>query len=123
MAGANVPAYVVIIFLMTLVGSIYLVFKYAEKGFPRMTYVTCSIGYFCTFGMLLVVPIDLAAVIIDRRNNSENSYHNDIQTLVSVYNSVFIPILILSNIVLVFEEYYNTDGKNALVNSYWLILV
>jgi len=107
---ADVTAYISTIFTMTFLACVYLVWKFAETGFPKVTYVTCIYGYFCTFALLLVVPIDLAAVIIDRRNDNETNYSQNFQDLVGSYNSVFIPILILSNVVLVFEEYYNTDG-------------
>ena len=108
--SVNVGAYIGFIFVVTFMCCVYLVFKYAEQGFPKHTYVTCVIGYFCTFALMLIVPIDLAAVIIDRRNNNNSTYHNDFSQLVGIYNGVFIPILVLSNLVLVFEEYYNTDG-------------
>jgi hypothetical protein len=107
---ADVTAYISTIFTMTFLACCYLVWKYAEVGFPKQTYITCIYGYFCTFALLLVVPIDLAAVLIDRRNNNETNYSRNFEDLVGSYNSVFIPILILSNVVLVFEEYYNTDG-------------
>lgn len=107
---ADVTAYISTIFTMVFLSCCYLVWKFAETGFPKMTYITCIYGYFCTFALLLIVPIDLAAVLIDRRNNNETEYSRNFHDLVGSYNSVFIPILILSNLVLVFEEYYNTDG-------------
>jgi ABC-type cobalt transport system substrate-binding protein len=72
------------------------------------------IGYYASFAILLLVPIDITAVIIDRRSTttgSDSDYNDTVQTLSAAYDAFFTIILILGSFVLVFEEYYNTDGN------------
>ena len=60
-------------------------------------------------------------MIIDRRSTSvgsDESYSDHEITLLFAYNSFFAIILILGNAVLVFEEYYNTDGQLTFTFAY-----
>lgn len=109
----DIDAYLGFVLTFLLIISLYVVFYYAESGFPKITYCTCVIGYYCAFGVLLAVPIDIATVVMDRRTSSSSvtqSYTAHIEKLSSLYNFFFTVILIWGNVVLVFEEYYNTDG-------------
>ena len=45
-----------------------IVFRFAESGFPWHTYITLSIGYFVAFGIIMLVPIDIATVVFDRKS-------------------------------------------------------
>lgn len=60
------------------------------------------------------MPIDIAAVIFDRRSTSigfDENYNATVTKLSVAYDTFFTLILILGSVVLVFEEYYNTDGN------------
>lgn len=63
----NIGAYVGVVYPILVVLSAGLVHLYAEPGFPWHSYITLTIGYFASFGILLLVPIDIAAVVIARR--------------------------------------------------------
>jgi len=101
--------------LFTALGiyTIWLVFHYAEPGFPWHSYITTIVGYFASFGLLIVVPIDIATSITFRKSSSYDvcdyydTYNNQ---LVSLYRVLFLIIFIMGNFVLSLEEYYNTDG-------------
>mmetsp|Transcript_7381 Transcript_7381/g.10461 ORF Transcript_7381/g.10461 Transcript_7381/m.10461 type:complete len:1010 (-) Transcript_7381:824-3853(-) len=93
--------------------SLGIVLYYAEPGFPWHTYITLFVGYYASFAILLLVPIDIAAVVVDRRSNvigSDSNYDSNKKHLSTAYDAFFTIILILGSFVLVFEEYYNTDG-------------
>lgn len=116
-SSVDISAYIGVVYPVLIFLSFFLVLYYAEPGFPWHSYITLSIGYFAAFGILLLVPIDLASVIVDRRSTlplSETSYLSDISVLSSAYSSFFTILLIFGSIVLVFEEYYNTDGKSVI---------
>ena len=89
---------------------------YAEPGFPWHSYITLIIGYYCSFGILLLVPIDIAVVVVDRRSTAsqqtgDSNYAANVHLLSTAYSVFFDLILVFGSFVLVFEEYYNTDGK------------
>lgn len=125
--GVNIPAYIGVIYPCLGFICFTIVFYYAEPGFPWHSYITLTIGqfwqsimaltltflqrisgYYVTFGILLLVPIDIAACVVDRR--SPGSYSADIKALSIAYTVFFDSILVMGSVVLVFEEYYNTDG-------------
>ena len=110
----NIPAYLAFMYTCLMVVCIGIVVYYAEPGFPWHTYLTLIVGYFCSFGVLLLVPVDIAVVIIDRRSTfplNDPTYNGHVKTLSAAYSTFFTIILIFGSFVLVFEEYYNTDGK------------
>jgi hypothetical protein len=89
-----------------------MVHHYAEPGFPFQTYFSLSLGYFCSFGILLIVPPDIASVVVSRRSeDSLGGYQSTVDFFFPIYNTFFTTIFILGSIILIFEEYYNTDGK------------
>lgn len=94
--------------------SISIVKFYAEPGFPWHTSFTVVICYFCSFGILLTIPPDIATAIVERnRSSSLDGYYNSISFLSVLYNTLFVIILVMGSVVLVFQEYYNTDGESA----------
>jgi len=98
-----------------------MVWRYAESGFPLITYVTNTIGYFVSFGIILVVPIDIATVIFDRRSifiGTDQQYNDNIVALQGWYSFFFSTIIVLG-FVLVFEEYFNTDGYFTVGSKLW----
>ena len=111
--NVNIDAYFGVIYTLLLLTVVYLVWYYAEEGFPYITYLTLSIGYFAAFGILFLVPIDLAACVIDRRATNPNYlpiYQEHRDRISLAYNVFFTIILIFNSFLLVFEEYLNTDG-------------
>lgn len=110
----DIPGYLGFMYTFLMIVCIVIVVYYAEPGFPWHTYLTLIIGYFCSFGVLLLVPIDIAVVIVDRRStfpSNDPTYNNHVKTLSAAYSTFFTIILIFGSFVLVFEEYYNTDGE------------
>ena len=110
----NVDAYFALLFIFLTFFCIFLVVFYAEKGFPWHTYITCVIGYFCGFGVLICVPIDIGAILIDRRSRTsgfDEAYAEHQKKISAVYTVFYTIILILCGFVMCVEEYYNTDGK------------
>lgn len=109
----DIFSYIGIIYPFLLLLSIVIVIYYAEPDFPWHSYITCTIGYFSSFGILLLVPIDISAIVIARRSTSSvlsSGYDYYISHLSQAYSTFFTLVLILGSVVLVFEEYYNTDG-------------
>jgi hypothetical protein len=116
MSQGSVAAYLTVMTVGLLPSCIYLVRYYAEPGFPWHEYITLTLGYYAGFAILLIVPIDIAFSIIDRRSTDSNldgdstRYVYDLHVLSKCYNVFFTMVLILSNVVLVYQEYYVTDG-------------
>lgn len=114
MEGADIAVYLAFMYTALILVCISIVVYYAEPGFPWHTYLTNIVGYFCSFGVLLLVPIDIAVVIVDRRSTfptNDPTYNNHVKILSAAYSTFFTIILIFGSFVLVFEEYYNTDGE------------
>lgn len=115
--GGGTPslnAYLTVVLFLLAVVCIQLVRYYAEPNFPWHSYPTIMLGYFASFGILLLVPIDIATCVIARRGTSLEMTENDTydkNVLVNFYNTFFTMVLILGSVVLVFEEYYNSDGE------------
>ena len=120
----NIAAYFAVIFTLLLGFSILIVVRFAETGFPWHSYITLTIGYFVAFGIILVVPIDIASVIYDRKSTFTESegdpvYEHNKKEISAAYSTFFNTILIMGSFVLVFEEYYNTDGFFTVASKMW----
>lgn len=63
----SVEIYVYIIFPLLFIGCYIMLAYYAEPNLPYSYYIPLFMGYFFSFGILLLVPIDIAACIYDRR--------------------------------------------------------
>jgi hypothetical protein len=114
-AEVSIPAYLAVIFICIFFVSAFIVVYYAEEGFPYLTYITLTVGYFSSFAILFLVPLDIAVVVTDRRSVfavNDPTYMNHVQTLSIAYSTFFNLILIFGSFVLVLEEYYNTDGMD-----------
>ena len=127
--NVNLQAYMGVVYVFLFFWCVGIVIYYAEPGFPWHTYVTLIVGYYISFGILLLVPIDIASCVIDRRGANaygDAAYHNyldNMSILSSAYNIFFTLILLWGSLVLAYEEYYNTDGYftviGKLANSFW----
>jgi hypothetical protein len=109
-----VAGYIAFMLLILLPISIFIVVFYAEPGFPWHSYITLVLGFYSAFGIMLMIPIDIATVIHDRETTTttqSTNYNYDVGTLNAIYNTFFTMVLILGSVVLSFEEYFNTDGK------------
>ena len=114
----RINAYFGVVLSLLFFVSCGIVYYYAEADFPKITYVTLSLGYYCSFGILLLVPIDVAACIIDRRSSDPDYlsiYNTHVNKISMSYNVFFTIILIMNSFVLVFEEYLNTDGYFTII--------
>lgn len=113
-ASESVQVYLGIILLCLFPVCAFVVLYYAEPGFPFRTYCTTILGYYASFGILLVVPIDIAAMVFNRLSTDSFdsvAYDEDRRVLSSVYNTFFTMVLVLGSFVLILEEYFNSDGK------------
>ncbi|KAJ1392925.1 hypothetical protein B484DRAFT_408350, partial [Ochromonadaceae sp. CCMP2298] len=117
----GVTVYLAIMMGLLIPTVIFIVVYYAEPGFPWHTYVTVFLGYYASFAILLLVPIDIAAVVFDRLNTETDSlaYAADRDLLSLWYNIFFTMLLILGSFVMVFEEYYNSDGYTTWTAKTW----
>jgi hypothetical protein len=112
-ASLSVQVYLGIVLFTLFPICVFIVVYYAEPGFPWRTYVTLVLGYYASFGILLIVPIDIASVVFDRLSTEigdSPSYDADKNLLSAVYNTFFTMVLILGSFVLILEEYFNSDG-------------
>ena len=109
----SVKVYLGIVLFTLFPVCVFLVMYYAEPGFPLRTYITLILGYYASFGILLLVPIDIASIVFDRLSTESGSspgYNADKLILSDVYNTFFTMVLILGSFVLILEEYFNSDG-------------
>ncbi|RYG66853.1 hypothetical protein EON64_08785 [archaeon] len=118
MADVSIAAYLGVVLSFLFVACVVIVLYYAEPGFPWHSYITLILGYFGAFGILLLVPLDIAVIVYDRRSDTTGSYYYDINTLGVFYDTFFTMVLVLGSFVLVFEEYYNTDGTAIHIHTY-----
>jgi hypothetical protein len=109
----GVTVYLVIMLGLLVPTVILMTVYYAEPGFPWHTYLTVFLGYYASFAILLLVPIDIATIVFDRTSSSGDSaaYDADKSLIGLWYNIFFTIVLILGSVVMVFEEYYNSDGE------------
>jgi len=109
-----IQVYAGVVYPLVFCMCIGLVYYYRDPRMNKVTSVLCVLTHFCTFGILFTVPMDIATVVTDRRIVSEESsvesYVYDILQLNQVYNALFVIILVMTSAVLVFMEYYDTDG-------------
>jgi hypothetical protein len=111
--GNIITPYLALIFIFLAPCSILLVYYYMETGFPWHTKISLAIGYYSSFAILLLVPIDIAACVSNRRSTSignDPNYDFDKKALSTAYDAFFTIILLMGSFILVFEEYFNTDG-------------
>ena len=112
--GYNISVYAGIMYPLLFIGCIIFTYVYSEPNINKATFVFVVLCYFCTFGILMIVPADIASVIMDRQIGSDilsfDTYLGHISQLNDVYNAFFISILILTSLILSWLEYYVTDG-------------
>mmetsp|Transcript_6631 Transcript_6631/g.11152 ORF Transcript_6631/g.11152 Transcript_6631/m.11152 type:complete len:947 (+) Transcript_6631:145-2985(+) len=121
-ASLSITVYLTVIMVLLFPLCVYLVVYFAEPGFPWHTYITAAFGYFASFGILLLVPIDIASVVVDRRSTetlSSSAYNNDVDVLSTMYGIFFGIVLVLGSFLMVFEEYYNSDGYSTICGRMW----
>lgn len=87
-------------------------YNYAKRMvFPIHTYITIFAQYCCVFGTILIVPLDVSITVIGRRSESGNSYYDSSKSaILDTYLTLYWFTLILSNVILVFQEQYNCNG-------------
>ena len=116
-----IEIYIGVVFPILLVACIGFVYYFSDPKMNKVTFVMVVLAYFCTFGILFTVPADVATVITDRKveaNHSISAYVLDVVKLNNVYNAFFVAILILTSLVLVFLEYFDTDGYFTVMSRF-----
>lgn len=112
----NVSVYLSIMWIFLAGITTYIMYYYPNhKNFLYYVYPTIWLEYFCAFGILLLVPLDLAITIIGRKH--PNYYYSNINIIVDMYLSLYWPTLVLSNIILVFQEMYNASGYFKVIDK------
>ena len=76
----DIAAYLSTLLTLLFGISVLIVFRFAETGFPWHTYITLSIGYFVGFGIIVLVPIDIATVVYDRKSTLTEAEGDPIYT-------------------------------------------
>jgi hypothetical protein len=117
----SVNQYIGIIIVVSIAISLIIVNYYAEPGLPYHTLTAVLFCYFCSFGILLIIPADIASTEIERlaRGTGYDAYYYNVHLLSVLYNFFFISLLVMGSIILVFQEYYNTDGKSNIKNYFF----
>lgn len=118
MDDTAVVVYIGITFSFIFVIVVLIFLYYSETStFPWHSYITQGMGYFATFGIFFMMPMDIACTISDRYSTTSSltpggdaRYNEDIRNMSIVYNVFFMSIQVLNSFVLLLEEYYNTDG-------------
>eukprot|EP01038_Epipyxis_sp_PR26KG_P004409 gene4409-6236_t len=125
MLNSSISSYLSIVFILLLLICAGLVVYYSESNFPWHTYLSLTLGYFTTFAILLVIPIDIGSAVSYRQTSNgmpESEYFLTRNSLVNLYATLFTIVILMSNFVLKFEEYYNTDGyftfKGKIISSF-----
>jgi hypothetical protein len=83
--------------------------------FKIHSYITISIAYFCAFGIILLVPVDVAMTITSRKQiltpGEQNPFEPGSKKLVKLYESLFWPTFVLGTIILTYQELYVENGN------------
>ena len=107
-------AYIGAVFPLMFWLSVRVVNHYAEPDFPRHTFKTLYVAFFCSFSMFMLIPIDIASSVRDRnaavQDGSTLKYKDDTGMMATIYFVFYVTLLIWNNVVLAMQEYYNTDG-------------
>lgn len=120
----DIASYMGVVFPCLLVLCVVLVYSFAERGnsFPWHTYVSITICYFVSLGIILLVPIDIATIVVDRTSTlsgSDPTYDANTQRISAAYSSFFTMVIIFAQVIMVFEEYYNADGNFTILSRMW----
>jgi len=115
----RMQGYLIVVFILLFLVCCFVVTGYAGPDFPFHTKISTCLGYFVSFGILLVIPIDIATVVIGRRDNAQSTLSTVTHVLKDTYNALFIISLVLGNFWLCLEEYYNTDGYFTVLSRLW----
>lgn len=109
---SDVSGYLSVLWIFLAIIVSYMLWEYSNpKVFPWHTYPTLFVEYFCAFGIILLVPLDISVTIVGRRSLDEKDYYEDnVHTIIDMYLSLYWPLLVLSNVVIVFQEQYNRSG-------------
>ena len=109
----SIVVYISIFFFFLCPICAFVVYYYAEEGFPWHSYITLFLGLYSALGILLLIPLDISVVVYSRRSTttgSDSNYDEHVTMISQIYDTYFTMVLILGSVVLSFEEYYNTDG-------------
>ena len=110
----DIPAYLSFFLIVGIIVVSGQIFFYSEAGIPWHTYLTVFSCLLSSYAILLIVPLDVGVVIQDRRNtdvdNYISNYEDNVNLLRPIYKTFYIILTVLANVVLIFEETYNSDG-------------
>lgn len=126
----DLPAYLSTCYIFLGIITLYIMYYYPNhKFFSYDVYPSIWMAYFCSIGLVLLVPVDLAITIKGR--DYPNYYDKHVNLLISMYLALYWPTLILNNIILVFQEMYKASGyfkiidkiKGIFIELCWQILI
>jgi len=98
--------------------------KYARRPtFTPDVYVSVWLAFFCSFGILILIPLDLALAITGRREGEQDGYEENIDDLESIYEILFGFCFFLYTVVIVMQQYFIDSGyftvKDRLKDGLW----
>lgn len=108
---ATIAEYLAPLYFFLLCLVVYGIRSYAKKPtFTVDVYASCAMAYFCSFGILVLVPLDLALAIIGRRDSGAEGYDENVQNIEDIYATFFSLCFVLYTAVIVLQQYYIDSG-------------
>lgn len=87
--------------------------------YPSPKYPVIFLAYFCSLGVLLILPLDVSTAIVSRRSiSNEEDFDDNSSTLRRMYTSFFIIMQVLGGVVMVVQEAIYRDGLVSLLCSF-----
>ena len=113
---AQESSYVAVTWTLLFLFIVYFVRSYASpESFKNSTFIygCVCLAYMCSFGVLILIPMDLGLTNYRREASSYAEYENlEIYNtkLIVMYNSLYWPGLLLGSLILVFTSEYLRTG-------------
>ena len=80
------------------------------KLFSWHVYLTCFLAYYCSFGIILLCPLDLAMTMAARREEDSDGVRSR-RTLINAYAACYWPCFVLGSFVMGWQEMYMQSGQ------------
>ena len=80
------------------------------KLFSWHVYLTCFLAYYCSFGIIILCPLDLAMTMAARREEDSDGVRSR-RTLINAYAACYWPCFVLGSFVMGWQEMYMQSGQ------------
>jgi hypothetical protein len=110
--GSSTIVYLILLTPCVAWASYKVVEQYAESDTPMYARISLYIGFFTTFEVVLLLPVDIGCTLVLRAEEIRpiNHYLRDRKAFLDLYENLYMVILFWGNVVMYYLEYYNTDG-------------